>query len=245
MSDNDILGSDELARLAPDYPFLHPRESFVFVDGKVLAPDGVAWSRQGRTPVIAYGSNRSPEALGRKYARQSGVVLPTLLAELKDFDVVYAAMVSTLGPIPATLMPSPGATCEVAVQFLTPAQLERMHRSERVGVSYGFACLPAEMIDVEGIGACECWFYHCLYGVFCHEQQPIALSEIECAGRQFRSMTQRELQALVRLRLGSEATPHDFLVEHIADDAVRHERIACISADAIHCPAVARKIGTF
>lgn len=235
MSDSgELQRSHELARLAPDYPFPHPHRSFVFVDGQAVAPAAVAWSREGRTPVIAYGSNRSPEVLSRKYARESGVVVPTVQARLRDFDVVYAAMVSTLGPVPATLAPSPGAICDVAVQFLTPSQLERIHRSERVGVSYGFANLPADAIDIEDIGRCECWLYYCLYGVLRHEDEPVALAEVGCQGRRWRAMTQRDMQSLVRRRLGSTATSHDFLVEHIADEAVRRERITRLSADAIH-----------
>jgi hypothetical protein len=232
-SSAQLLTYHELARLAPNYPFPHPRHSFVFLNGEVVAPDAVAWSEEGRTPVIAYGSNRSPEALRRKYPHQSDVMLPTLQAKLRDFDVVYAAMVSTLGPVPATLAPSPGAICDVAVQFLTPSQLERMHKSERVGVRYGFAELPADMIAIDGIGACRCWYYFCMHGVLCHEGEPVALVEVECLGRRWHAMTQREMQSLVRRRLGSAATPHDFLVEHISDEAVRRDRIARLSADAI------------
>ena len=241
MSNNTVAVSvHELARLAPDYPFPHPPESFVFSDGEVLAPGAVPWRSEARFPVLAYGSNRSPAVLRRKYAGHSGVLLPTLRAQLRDFDVVYAAMVSTLGPVPATLAPARGAECEVAVQFLTPDQLERMHRSEHVGVSYGFGQLPASLIEIDGIGSCSCWFYHCLYGILRHDGGPIALAEVSCDGRRWPALTQREVQALVRHRLGSTATPHEFLVEHIADENIRRDRIARLTADAIpYVPEVA------
>ena len=227
------MSPDTNARLAPDYPFPHPRHSYVFAEGQALAPDAVAWSREGRTAVMAYGSNRSPEVLARKFAHEPDAVLPTLIARVKDFDVAYAAMVSTLGPVPATLAPCPGATCEAAVQFLTADQLERMHQSERVDVSYGFAELPSEVVEVEGIGPCRCWFYFCLSGILRLEGAPIALAEIACEGRQWRAAPQREMQALVRRRLGSTAAAHDFLLEHIQDEAVRRDRIARLSAGAI------------
>jgi hypothetical protein len=241
MSNNtEAIGVHELARLALDYPFPHPPESFVFSDGEVLEPGALPWRSEGRFPVIAYGSNRSPAVLRRKYAGHSGVLLPTLRAQLTDFDVVYAAMVSTLGPVPATLAPAPGAECEVAVQFLTPDQLERMHRSERVGVSYGFGELPAGLIEIDGVGSSPCWFYHCLYGILRHEGGPIALAEVSCRGRRWPAFTQREVQSLVRHRLGSTATPHEFLVEHIADEGIRRDRIARLRADAIsYVPGIA------
>src|ERR1051326_4717010 len=206
LNNADLLQDHELARVALDYPFPHPRQSFIFLDGEVAAPAEVAWSSEGRTPVIAYGSNRSPDVLRRKYAQESHVMLPTLQAKLRDFDVVYGAMVSTLGPVPATLAPSPGAICDVAVQFLTAAQLERMHGSERVGVSYGFAELPRDLIEVEGIGHCGCWFYFCLYGVLRRWGEPVALAEVRCQERRWPALTQREMQSLVRQRLGSTAT---------------------------------------
>jgi hypothetical protein len=227
------LSHQELARLAPDYPFEHSPASFVFRDGEILSLDAVPWSPAGRIAVVAYGSNRSPSVLRRKYAGRRGVLIPTVRAELKGFDVVYAAFVSTLGPIPATLMPHPGAVAEVAVQFLTPEQLEQMHESERVGVSYGFAELGADDLAIEGIPACPAFFYYSLYGVLCDEGEPVALAEIRCRGRRWRALRQREVQELVRRRLGVSVGADEFLLEVISCERARREHIARLSRDAL------------
>jgi hypothetical protein len=154
----------EQARLALDYPFEHPSETFVFFDGEILSVDAVPWSPEDRIAVVAYGSSRSPAVLQRKYAGWSGVVIPTLRAELRGFDIVYAAFISTLGPVPATFMPLPNAVAEVAVQFLTPRQLERMHESELVGLSYGFAQLGAQDLNVDGMSVGSAFFYYPFMG---------------------------------------------------------------------------------
>lgn len=227
------LSHQELARLAPDYPFEHAPASFVFRDGEVLPLDAVPWSPEGRIAVVAYGSNRSPSVLRRKYAGRRGVLIPTLRAELKGFDVVYAAFVSTLGPIPATLMPQPGAVVEVAVQFLTPEELERMHESERVGVSYGFAELGADDLSIEGMPARPAFFYYSLYGVLCDGGEPVAVAEIRCRGRRWRALRQREVQELVRRRLGVNVGPDEFLLEVISCERTRRERIARLCCDAL------------
>jgi hypothetical protein len=235
----------ELAHLALDYPFKHLPESFIFCDGEVLPVDAMPWSPDDRIPVLAYGSNRSPFVLRRKYAGCSGVLVPTLVAELKGFDVVYAAFVSTLGPIPATLMPQPGAVVKIAVQFLTPEQLERMHDSERVGVSYGFAELAAENLTIDGIPARSCFFYYSLYGALRDEGEPIALAEVQCQGRRWRALKQCEVQALVRRRLGSNMTAHEFLLETICSEHIRRERIAQLSSDSlVYRPVVQSLEGT-
>jgi hypothetical protein len=223
-----------LARIAADYPFVTTRDSFVYADGRILPLLGAIWSREGRTPVIAYGSNRSPEALRRKFEQTPGTTIPTIRARLSGFDVVYAAMVSSLGPVPATLCPSPGSICEVAVQFLTGAQLERMHNSERLGVSYGWASAPAAALEVEEIGPCQAGYYYCLHGILRHEGGAVALAEINCENREFLAMRQPEMIAVLQRRLqAGNDQPLTFLAEHIQSDDVRKQRIEILKADAI------------
>ena len=61
--------SDRLA-LAKGYPFPAPAASFLFAEGdhRPLIPADAADQGlfAGRTPVVAHGSNRSPEQLARK-----------------------------------------------------------------------------------------------------------------------------------------------------------------------------------
>jgi hypothetical protein len=222
----------EQALLAFDYPFDHPSYSFVFSDGDVLPVDAVPWAAEDRIAVVSYGANRSPTVLRRKFAASSGVVIPTLHAELRGFDIVYAAFISTLGPVPATVVPSPDAVAEVAVQFFTPQQLERLHESERVGVSYGFAELSGDNLSIDGAPVSSAFCYYSLYGVLLDEGEPIALAEAKCRGRRWRALSQREIQSLVRRRLGSEVDADQFVLETVFSDSIRKERIAQLSSDA-------------
>jgi hypothetical protein len=110
-----------ILRRALDYPYEAPGRSYLYCDGEARElpadPD-----LSGRTPLLSYGANASPEALGRKLAPLSGEALPVLRAALEGFDVVYSAHVSPYGAIPATLRKSPGTTAPVFVLHPTPVQ---------------------------------------------------------------------------------------------------------------------------
>src|SRR5262249_30238750 len=107
---------------------------FLFQDGAAIRlPPDAACDTAGRVPVLAAGSNQSHEQLARKYAGRDefkGTVLPAWRGKLRDFDTVYAAKFTAYESIPATFQQSPGTAVTVFVQWLTPAQLERMHETE-------------------------------------------------------------------------------------------------------------------
>src|SRR5689334_15764875 len=92
-----------LAR-ALGYPYATPERSYLYLDGEAmeLPPGGPDLS--GRSPLIAYGANAAPEALGLKLSQLPGVELPAMRFELEGFDVVYSAHVSPYGAVPATLV---------------------------------------------------------------------------------------------------------------------------------------------
>jgi len=49
---------------------------------------------------------------------------------LRDFDVVYAPLISSYGSATATLESSPGTAVSMFVTYLTPALQQRMHETE-------------------------------------------------------------------------------------------------------------------
>ena len=59
-------------------------------------PSSTEW-----TPVLGIGSNGSPEQLRRKFPPMdySDVIIPTVRCALKDFDVVYAPLISSYGSV--------------------------------------------------------------------------------------------------------------------------------------------------
>ena len=113
---------------AESYPFARPACSYLFEDGAMrpLPADAV----EGRLPVIASGSNASPERLRAKFGEDHSI--PVTRAELEDFTVVFAGHFTAYGAIPATLAPHAGASADVWITWLTPEQLAIMHRSEGV-----------------------------------------------------------------------------------------------------------------
>ena len=79
---------------AKAYPFYIPPFSYVLTDGKYMALDialPLFQLTDGRTPVIASGSNRSPEQLARKFKDNPTESVIVTKAALYDFDCVYSA----------------------------------------------------------------------------------------------------------------------------------------------------------
>ena len=82
----------ELLALAKSYPFPAPEGSYLFSGGEAgpIAPADFA----GRVPVLAHGSNRSPEQLRRKFG--TAAEIPVTYGWLADYDVVYSAHITPI-----------------------------------------------------------------------------------------------------------------------------------------------------
>ncbi len=104
---------------AKAYPFRVPRASYLLAGGAArhLDPGEVFEDRhlRGRIPVIACGSNRSPDRLIEKYGGDGDTILVER-ARLAHFDVVFSAHISGYGSIPATLAASETTRVEVSVR---------------------------------------------------------------------------------------------------------------------------------
>ena len=161
---------------------------------------------QDRVPVLAYGSNASPMQLARKFhrfARHESVaqrVIPVLRGQLVDFDVVYAAYISSYGSVTASLTRSPETVCQVFVTFLTREQLEWMHSTEG---GYSFCRLEGNL-ELDDGGVVLPWLYN--YHASHHNLTldgclPVALKEVTALNRKFPERTQLETQETVQLHL--------------------------------------------
>src|SRR5919199_2821328 len=118
------LEPDEILERALAYPFPRPPGSVLIEARRVhelreLDPAMVA----GRSPVLAYGSNASPESLAWKFPDERDAVLPLVRGTLRGFDVVYSSHITVYGSVPATLQHSDGTAVETFVAFLTDDQL--------------------------------------------------------------------------------------------------------------------------
>lgn len=179
------------------------------------------------TPVLAIGSNASPQQLARKYPADlfpEGITIPVVECILEDFDVVYAPSVSTYGSCPATLEHSPGTAVRIWVTYLQPKALQRMHETEGtynlLRLSKVRLHLGASLEDfAAGVPGGEV-----LGTVFQYNHQhgslklpvannpagtPIALAEIDALHRQYPAMTQPQMLHSIRLAFCPKTIPSD------------------------------------
>ena len=208
------LAMKTLIALATGYPYEFPACSYLFADhARHPLPDGLLAELAGRVPIIACGSNRAPEQLARKYQNWPlPLRIPVLCAKLANFDVVYSAHFTRYGAVPATLHPCPSTIVDVAVQWLTPAELERMDETEGIGINYVRRHLTGIDLEIEGFGTIRAAeTYLSRRGPLIHQEAPVALAAISCANRAWPALDQRSMLDLTRRRLAPDATLNGFI----------------------------------
>lgn len=227
------MASDPV-RHALSYPFEIPRRSYVVAgdDYEELAGSAPPPDISGRRPVLALGSNQSPQQLIRKYRDRGLGPITAVRARLEDFDVVYSAHVARYGSIPATLLPCPGARVTLFVLWLDEAQEARMHETEVATGNYHFGRLDGITLRMElGDGLTSAFVYVGRRGALARDGAPVALAEVAAENRRWPSLGQPEIQAHVRDRL-SPGRPLDAFIRAAVDDpAERLARAEALMAD--------------
>lgn len=217
---------------AKAYPFPAPTFSYVFEMGRWSPLHHNTFDIVDRTPVLAAGSNQSPEQLARKYSNKLDIgPIPVIRGQLTNFDVVYAAHVAGYGSIPATFQSSPGTTVTVFVIWLTDFQLEIMHATEQ---NYNYDRLTGINLKIEfGPKPPEVFAYTAKVGCYNHKKSCLSLTEIPADNRKFASATQSEAQVFLRDKLSIGTDIDQFIAEQIADHSLRADRVAAMRVDAI------------
>lgn len=225
----DPFQTDPVLARAAGYPYDITKHSFTFIDGAVAPFD--PHLREGRRPVIGYGSNQSPIRLRQKYGTDHAPI-PVQRAWLADHDVVYSAHFSSYGSLPAALRHVPGTRVAVAVNWLSDAELEVMHPTEID--NYHFARLDGLRLEMDRSETVDAaWAYLSFRGHVGEGAQPFALAEVAAEGRRLVALSQREALALMRDRL-SPGDPLDaFVRAHIDDAGIRAERVVALEAAAV------------
>ncbi|MEO3432723.1 hypothetical protein [Inquilinus sp. CAU 1745] len=219
--------AERLAR-AKGYPYEAPEGSYLFADGETrpFRPDTLA----GRTPVIAYGSNRSPLQLARKYAGwPAGTEIPVTVARLGGMDVVHSCHFTAYGSLPAMVVPARGVTVTVAIVWLDGRQLERMHETEG-GENYHYGSFEATELELDCPLPPALYGYHGRRGAFAPDGPPLALAAIPATGRTGPAATQEQALARARDLLAPGADLDLFILEIIDDPALRAERTEALAA---------------
>lgn len=178
--------ADRALRLhrALDYPYGWPGACYLYREGGAHPVDSREDRRRGCTPVLACGSNRSPEQLSRKFGPLSDA--DAILVEacrLDGFDVVHSAHITRYGAIPAALHPAPGVTVAVAVTWLSPPQLEIMDRSESVGLNYDRLRIGADVTLADGTVIAHAEVYRSIRGPLQVGGAVVAHADVTALGR--------------------------------------------------------------
>lgn len=232
---HDLFETDPVLIRAAGYPYDITAHSFTFVAGTEAPFDPRL--REGRHPVIGYGSNQSPLRLRQKYGTDHAPI-PVQRAWLADHDVVYSAHFSSYGSLPAALRHVPGTRVAVAVNWLSDIELAVMHPTEID--SYHFSKLVHLKLDLDGGESLDTAFaYLSFRGHVGDGGQPIALREIRAENRRLPELGQREALTLMRDRIAPGADLADFVRRHIDDAAERESRVAWLQGNALpvaHAP---------
>jgi hypothetical protein len=196
---------DALLRLAKGYPYAAPAGSYLYRDGTSAALEEPldAALFAGRVPVIAYGSNRAPEQLHRKFGHLRGEAsaIPVTRGWLAGHDVVYSAHMTRYGSLSATLHEATGTRVQIYVTWLTEAQLPRMHETEIGAGNYGYGRMSGLSLTVEGgPELTEVFCYLAVHGCLCDPQQagaPLALAAVPAESRLHRAVDQEGALAVL------------------------------------------------
>ena len=222
-----------LAR-AKGYPYPLTHQSFVYHAGKTTSHQLVHEAQDfpdvsDRTPVLAVGSNQSPEQLVRKFPDQQWGEIPTARVHLSDFDTVYSAHVTGYGSIAATLHPSPGTRVSLYVNWLTERQLEAMHETELPNENYRYGQLENIKLTSEaGPALSAVNLYMGRRGAFAPTGNIIPLAEVPAQGRTQEAKTQTEILSLARDQLAPELELEHFIFSAIASPKKRHDYIKAL-----------------
>lgn len=205
------------------YPYAVPARPFAQLGHRTLSPDDVEIDLAERAALLAYGSNGSPEALGRKLALSADPVLVEP-AWLHDYDVVYSAHISPYGAVPATLQRSPGTTVRVTVLHLTPEQLRLLSATEP---NYEASALADVRCDLAGGGTMtELAVYLGRHGCLLVDGAEVALIAVPARDRRFAEMGEPQILEHLRATLAPEESIDSFILANVADPALAQERSA-------------------
>ena len=229
-------GEAERLALAKSYPFPAPPDSYLFDQGQhvpLTAVGGDPALFHDRTPVIAHGSNRSPEQLARKYGDAARI--PVTRGWLADYDVVYSAHITQYGAVASTLQYVPGARARIAVNWLDRAQLQRMHETEGPS-NYRYGEMVGLILDLEAGPATRLdslWIYMSSNGCLSRDQAPVGLAAVETKTRPHEALSQEAALEHVRERHRSEIGLEEMILRTIADPSYRQALVAEMRAEAV------------
>jgi hypothetical protein len=186
-----------------------------------------------RTAVLAFGANRTAEALERKRSHPgfpAETPILVLRATLGGLDVVYSAHLSPYGSVGAALQRSPGTSTEVCVTLLTDAQVAALAETEP---NYALADLLDLDLELEGCARLDrVRSYVSRHGCLVLDGSEVALAAIPARHRRLTALTEPAVLGAVARRLGHRGDVDDFILENVNDPERAADRTRELRRDA-------------
>lgn len=212
--------TEEIYERALGYPWARPAQSFV-LDGEHVEPlTETAPPIGGRHPLLAIGSNGSPEALSLKLGSLPAAEqrLLVVAGDLHDFDIGAAPAPTFYGSLPATLFPSPGTVVRASVLWVSDAQFTALAWSEityLLGRLDGVRFHP-DLPDAPPIDSVYCFVSR--WGAHGVDGETVAMAAVPARGRAAPALTQEELlDHVAAVAFGEGASARD-VVRRVMED---------------------------
>jgi hypothetical protein len=200
-----------ILRRALSYPYAAPDRSYLYCDGRAAELPARGPDLVGRTALLSYGANASPEALARKLVALPGAEMPVLRARLTGFDVAYSAHVSLYGAVPGTLVEIAGTAAPVFVAFPTAEQLRALTATE--AGNYELVRMGDLDCRLEGGGeVVEAMAYRSRRGALQLDSGPVALMAIRSRARRLPELAEPAILERVRAALTPSLTLEAFVL---------------------------------
>ncbi len=120
---------------------------------------------------------------------------------------------------------SPGTSVELAVTFLSSAQLALMHDTEIAAVNYVYGRLDGIRLALDGLGERrEAFVYLTRHGALAPGGVPLALAARPARGRTFAALTMDAMLGFARDEVAPGMALDDFILENVDNDDLRAER---------------------
>jgi hypothetical protein len=228
--------TDDTLERAFGYPYPAPEASYLFTHAGTQPFDPAL--TEGRVPLLAFGSNRAPVQLARKFRHIQDVAIPVEAAWLDGFDVVHAATLTRYGAVPAMLHASPGTRVALMVTWLTGAELAHMHSTELGAANYAYATVPGRLETEHGTRLDAVLTYVGTRGAFTAPDAPaIALQRVRAEGRRLVDADTRTMLTRFAAILRWSGTVESFVAAAVKDETRRRawvDRLADHAAPINH-----------
>lgn len=236
-----MTGTDGKLDRARGYPYGIPEGSYVWRCGEIARFD--PGLRKGRTPVLAIGSNQSPQQLTRKFGTAGEI--PVQRARLKDFDIYYSAHITGYGSVPAMLQRAPGTEVTLSVNWLDERQLDIMHGTELYAAKYRYEVIEGVSLALDcGTEMDSANLYVGVNGHLLHKGDAVALAAIRAEGRRPKALTTAEVLEVVRERFAPEYDSDAFVLKLVDDKDFRADCTRAISLDSVSFGYSSRPAGS-